>query len=541
MPISTPPVWLVCPVPTTARASPKSATLTTPSMPMSTFSGLMSRCTMPARWAAVSPASTGSSTANASADGQPAAGVQQVAQRAAADQLHDQEDQALVGALVADRDDVGVAEHRRGAGLAGEPVDERGVVDQVVGHDLDRDRAVQPQVGGRVDRRHAAAREPLLEAVAPLEDQADHGVGHGGVHAAECRSAAGRSGRTTRLGGGRGTVVRGGHGPLSRRSARPGHRVPRDRCARRTGRTAPSCAPAAADSPASTRDTPAAPPVASPQITGRPTKTAVAPRARAVRTSEPRPDPAVGVDLDVGRRPPPPPRAGRAALATTGSACRPPCVDTHTAAAPACDAARRRRRRAARPSPPPAARRARRTGRCRRTSRPASRPARRAAGGWLASGRSAGRTKSWPQVAQPPAEHRQVDGEHQRPVAGLPGPAGEVVGVRGGVQPVELEPLRARPARRRRRRPAAVLAEVDTVISAPAAAAPARGRPLAVRVRPAPGRPTGRRRSACATVAARAAWCPAAGDAGSTRGRSRQDRQAGGRLARVISASAPPA
>ena len=186
--MSTPPVWLVCPVPTTARASPKSATFTTPSMPMSTFSGLMSRCTMPARCAAVSPASTGSRTAKASADGQPAAGGEQVAQRAAAHQLHDQEHQALVAALVADPDDVGVAEHRRGAGLAGEPVDERRVVGQVLGHHLHRDRLVQPEVGGRVDRGHAAAREPLLEAVAPLEDEADHGVGHGGVHPNECRS-----------------------------------------------------------------------------------------------------------------------------------------------------------------------------------------------------------------------------------------------------------------------------------------------------------------------------------------------------------------
>jgi hypothetical protein len=138
-------------------------------------------------------------------DGEPAAGLQQVAQGAPADQLHDEEDQALVAALVADRDDVGVAEHRRRARLPGEPVDERGVVDEVVGHDLDRDRAAQPQVGGGVDGRHATAREPLLEAVAPLEDQADHGVGHGCVHAAECRSA----GRRWR--------------PNTRRRGRPGH------------------------------------------------------------------------------------------------------------------------------------------------------------------------------------------------------------------------------------------------------------------------------------------------------------------------------
>ena len=120
-------------------------------------------------------------------DGQPAAGGEQIAQRAAADELHDQEDQALVAALVAHADDVRVAEHRGGAGLPGEPVDERRVVGQVLGHHLHRDRLVQPEVGGRVDRRHAAAREPLLEAVTPLEDQAHHGVGHGSVHSNECR------------------------------------------------------------------------------------------------------------------------------------------------------------------------------------------------------------------------------------------------------------------------------------------------------------------------------------------------------------------
>ena len=50
----------------TARASPKSTTLTVPSAETSTFSGLTSRCTSPARCAAASAASTGSSTETAS-------------------------------------------------------------------------------------------------------------------------------------------------------------------------------------------------------------------------------------------------------------------------------------------------------------------------------------------------------------------------------------------------------------------------------------------------------------------------------------------
>ncbi len=67
MPIRTP--WVaVCWVSAlTALASPKSATLTRPSSAMSTFSGLTSRCTRPARWAAASAESTGSITASARA------------------------------------------------------------------------------------------------------------------------------------------------------------------------------------------------------------------------------------------------------------------------------------------------------------------------------------------------------------------------------------------------------------------------------------------------------------------------------------------
>jgi hypothetical protein len=120
-------------------------------------------------------------------DREPAARGEQVAQRAAAHELHDEEDQTLVAALVADRHHVDVAEHRRRTCLAGEPVDERGVVGQVLGHDLDRDGPVDPEVGGGVHGGHAAARQPLLEPVAPLQDLpvggfgavAGHGHGHG--------------------------------------------------------------------------------------------------------------------------------------------------------------------------------------------------------------------------------------------------------------------------------------------------------------------------------------------------------------------------
>ena len=70
----TPPVAVCWVSALTALASPKSATLTRPrsgpgSSAMSTFSGLMSRWTRPARWAWASAESTGSTSARARAGG----------------------------------------------------------------------------------------------------------------------------------------------------------------------------------------------------------------------------------------------------------------------------------------------------------------------------------------------------------------------------------------------------------------------------------------------------------------------------------------
>ncbi len=62
----TTPAWVEVLGAATARASPKSTTFTVPSAAMSTFSGLTSRCTSPARCAAASAASTGSSSESAS-------------------------------------------------------------------------------------------------------------------------------------------------------------------------------------------------------------------------------------------------------------------------------------------------------------------------------------------------------------------------------------------------------------------------------------------------------------------------------------------
>ncbi len=112
----------------TALASPKSATLTRPSSAISTFSGFTSRCTMPARWAAASAESTGSSTANARPGAIGASLAMRVAQRVAGDQLHHQEHGAVVVALVEHRDDVRVGEPGRRPGLAHEALGEVAII-----------------------------------------------------------------------------------------------------------------------------------------------------------------------------------------------------------------------------------------------------------------------------------------------------------------------------------------------------------------------------------------------------------------------------
>ena len=100
-----------------------------------------------------------------------------VAQRVAGDQLHHQEDGAVVVALVEDRDDVGVREPGGGAGLAHEALGEVAVVVAVAEagvHHLDGDGAVEPDVEGLVDAGHAAAGDARADPVAAVEQAARH-------------------------------------------------------------------------------------------------------------------------------------------------------------------------------------------------------------------------------------------------------------------------------------------------------------------------------------------------------------------------------
>ena len=109
--------------------------------------------------------------------GQGAPLPQQVAQRAAVDQLHDQEDQVAVAALVEHRDDAGVPEPGRDARLPLEAAQERRVRDVLRAHHLDGDRPVQPEVDAAVDRGHAAAGDETAQPVPAVEHSAARQAG----------------------------------------------------------------------------------------------------------------------------------------------------------------------------------------------------------------------------------------------------------------------------------------------------------------------------------------------------------------------------
>ncbi len=111
---------------------------------------------------------------------EPAALAEQVAQRAALDELHDEEHVMTVGAdlvtLVIDRDGVQMGESGRGPGLAGEPVAEVRIGRQRRRHHLDGNEPVEPFVDSRVDRGHTAAGDRLQDPVPAFERTPDQMV-----------------------------------------------------------------------------------------------------------------------------------------------------------------------------------------------------------------------------------------------------------------------------------------------------------------------------------------------------------------------------
>ena len=169
--------WVaVLPVALTARARPKSATFTVPLSDISTFSGLMSRCTMPASWAAESADRIGASRSSARAGESGACVADHVPQRATGNVLHRQEQGPVVVTLVEDGHHVRVREAGGGPGLGHEPAGELGVVAEPVVHHLERDGPVQPHVESLVDSGHAALGDARADAVPSVEHPPDKAV-----------------------------------------------------------------------------------------------------------------------------------------------------------------------------------------------------------------------------------------------------------------------------------------------------------------------------------------------------------------------------
>src|SRR5262249_21129296 len=76
-------------------------------------------------------------------------------------------------AEIVDGDDAGVRQPRHRPTLALEAPQRRTVVEPAADENLDRDRALQAQVRGPVDRAHAAAADAPLEPVLAVDDLLD--------------------------------------------------------------------------------------------------------------------------------------------------------------------------------------------------------------------------------------------------------------------------------------------------------------------------------------------------------------------------------
>ena len=126
--------------------------------------------------------------------------LQQVAQRDAGQVLHDEVRHVGVLTLVEHVHDVGVREPCGRSGLLHEPGLEGVVVGEVAVHDLDRDAALESQVGREVHRGHAAARDPRAHLIAAVDQTADHRVGGRGGHAQSLRKSICRGRCKRRIG-----------------------------------------------------------------------------------------------------------------------------------------------------------------------------------------------------------------------------------------------------------------------------------------------------------------------------------------------------
>ena len=161
----------------TARTSPKSAILTSPSSEINTFSGLMSRCTRPVAVGHRQPAEHRRQYRGDRVRRHRPALAQQLTQRAALDEFHHQERMLAVDALVVHGDQAGILQPRDGARLALKPGEELSVAGVARIHDLQRHRPVQPEVQPAVHSRHPAGGDQGVDAVAPVQHRPDERVG----------------------------------------------------------------------------------------------------------------------------------------------------------------------------------------------------------------------------------------------------------------------------------------------------------------------------------------------------------------------------
>ena len=123
-------------------------------------------------------------------DAQPPGLVQEVAQRAPGDQLHDHRSPAVGLDGVVDADDVRVVQPGGGDGLPPEALDHDRVVGQGCLEQLDRDLAIERRVGGHPHLAHAAVSQSPIETVPLGEKRRVGGPG---------RRRSGRGHRTTTL------------------------------------------------------------------------------------------------------------------------------------------------------------------------------------------------------------------------------------------------------------------------------------------------------------------------------------------------------
>ena len=141
-----------------ALASPKSSTFTTPSARSLMLAGLRSRWMIPCSWAASSASAICLAMGRASSSGI-APRAMPLRQILTLDQFHHQRPDAAVVFEAVDVGDVRVVQRRQRLGFAGEPGEPFGVAGEEIGHHLDRDIAVERRVTRPIDLAHAAGAE----------------------------------------------------------------------------------------------------------------------------------------------------------------------------------------------------------------------------------------------------------------------------------------------------------------------------------------------------------------------------------------------